>query len=736
MIISGYGFGFNIISQGDVTQNDISQLQSSIQQDKSLEELGFGENFKVESTGNLLNQNFSQVLSKFDFGISSLTNKISSLKSKLASLLKKKKKPWGLIKSIKNQIKMFTKGLKNLKKLKSKFLNLRGKTTNEVNRNLSAFNSSMEAKDALYNRGARLLSQFPNLQGDFRFLLTVFNISIPENQILNNPFLNTILGNNFSFSLGNFEGIGSLNSFGLHGIMQNHDVNQLANMLNLSFNRHNLLLNRLNALNQAENLEFQKLMKLQMDINRFTQASSFAKMRKVFFKGKEVLFKGFSKALDVASKVLDKMSIALDRAADGLEAAANAAQAIPLVGPAVAAALRMAAKALRIAAKALKKASQVLSQKSKLMQNKANHMKKMQNLMDKKINYLENLKNKTNQFIQKVRNNLSNIRNQKQETMNQLEFNQQLMMLIIMRLRMLGENPMLGGLGMGMPGGIPLLPGFPMGPMSLPLGNPSFEGVMPQRGIQNPFSVGMLGNAFPGMVFPGNTGPNLMGPSMIPNFMVSSGLSMMSAGIALSMINPAMGLSLALTGGILALSGSLMNSRNNILSGMGLRGGFGFPIGGPLNTAVNSIFKPTNVKQQAERSLTEFANQILNNQNNPQVAYQKMMLKQIYLQIAQRIDLSPSVRQLVSRAVGEDLTGITPANSGMIKGMIGGTMMGATLGMLIGGPSGALIGAIAGAASGGIIGGATGFILGKINSSISINSFNLIANYAGGVLVA
>ncbi|MFN3478418.1 MAG: hypothetical protein ACK4ZM_03520, partial [bacterium] len=216
MMISGYGFGYSTVSQGDVTQNDIRQLQSSIQQDKSLEQIGFDENFKVESTGSLLTQNFSQVLGRFDFGISSLTNKISSLRKKLSSLLKKKKKPWGLIKSIKNQIKMYTKGLKNLKNLKSKFLNLRGRTTNEVNKNLSSFNGSMEAKDALYNRGAKLLAQFPNLQGDFRFLLTVFNISIPENQIMNNPFLNpAMLGINSSFGFGNLGNLGSINSFGI-----------------------------------------------------------------------------------------------------------------------------------------------------------------------------------------------------------------------------------------------------------------------------------------------------------------------------------------------------------------------------------------------------------------------------------------------------------------------------------------------------------------------------------------
>jgi hypothetical protein len=86
---------------GDVNQNDIQQLQNSINQDKPLENAAFDSNFKVEKVPQELTKNFTQTLTKFDGGISQLTSKITSLKNKLKSLLSRKFKPWGLINQIK-----------------------------------------------------------------------------------------------------------------------------------------------------------------------------------------------------------------------------------------------------------------------------------------------------------------------------------------------------------------------------------------------------------------------------------------------------------------------------------------------------------------------------------------------------------------------------------------------------------------------------------------------------------
>lgn len=696
-------FGLGISIAGDVTQQDIKQVEEAIKRDKPLEDLGFDTNFRIEQTPRDMSNIFSKTLSKFDMGISQLTNQISSLKRKLASLMRRKFKPWSLIREIKRKIKEYTKGLKNLKKLRSKYLNTKSKTQGVINKNIGHFTGSMEARDALYNRGAKLLSKFPQLQGDFRFLLTRFNISVPPEMVNQNPFINLGAFSMIGGMLG-ASALGVLSHAQLGFIMQVHDVNQLVSMLNLCISTHQNLMNNLTILNKAEAFESQKIMKLQMDMLRFTQAQSFAKMRKVFFKGKEMMFKGFSKILDKVSKVVNKMAVALEKAAAGLEAAANAAQSIPLVGPAIAAALRAAAKALRKIANMLKKASKVLQQKAKLMQNKANHMSKMQKLMNKRINFLQKLKNKTSQMLEQTRNNLLQIRERKKLVINNLKLNQMLMNMIIMRLRMLGENPMLPNLG---------FPNFPnQGLPLLPLGVPRVD--MPGLGIMRP--------GLPiGMGLPSSIGLPVVTPPMnLPGTMINLGSGMFLGGIMLSLVNPMIGIPLMMTGLTSIMAGSTLGMQRGLMGinpsvlGQGL---------GPLAGSVSGIFRPTNVKQQAEQLLTQLAQNILNNRNNPQVHMYRQMLKHIYIQVAQRIDLSPQVKQLVSQAVGENLSHISPSTVGMITGASMGLMMG----MFMGGP----LGAIAGLAAGTIVGGITGTILGTMNRFIASAQLN----YLGGIML-
>jgi hypothetical protein len=444
----------NQTEAGDVNQNDIQQLQNSINQDKPLENAAFDSNFKVEKVPQELTKNFTQTLTKFDVGISQLTSKITSLKNKLKSLLSRKFKPWGLINQIKQQIKMYTQGLKNLKNLKSKFLNQKSKTESQTNQLVNQFTSNNHAKDALYNKGANLISQFPNLNGDFKFLLTPFRLSVNEDGF-KSMFANLFGG----IGLGVLGGMTLFNSSIINNnIMQIHDVDTLVGMLSSNQEILGNLFNSYQNLSSMEVMETQKLMLLQNDLMRINQGQSFAKMRKAFHKMKETMFKGFAKALNMASKVLDKMSTVMENAAQGLEAAANAAQAIPLVGPAIAAALRMAAKAIRMIAKMLKKAAKFLEQKSKLMENKAKHLNKMQQLMDKKISFLDKLKQKALEQIRNITERLNQIRERKNYVAQMIQQKLIERQMIIQRLMMLGENssgmgiPGLGMPGLGMPG--------------------------------------------------------------------------------------------------------------------------------------------------------------------------------------------------------------------------------------------------------------------------------------------
>jgi hypothetical protein len=142
---------------GDVNQNDIQQLQDCINQDKPLENAVFDSNFKIEKVPQELTKNFTQTLTKFDGGISQLTGKILGLKKQLTRLLSRIFRPWSLIREIRQQIKIFTEGLKNLKNLKSKFLNQKSKTEIQTNQLINQFTSNNHAKDALYNKGANLI---------------------------------------------------------------------------------------------------------------------------------------------------------------------------------------------------------------------------------------------------------------------------------------------------------------------------------------------------------------------------------------------------------------------------------------------------------------------------------------------------------------------------------------------------------------------------------------------------
>jgi len=98
-----------------------------------------------------------------------------------------------------------------------------------------------------------------------------------------------------------------------------------------------------------------------------------------------------------------------------------------------------------------------------------------------------------------------------------------------------------------------------------------------------------------------------------------------------------------------------------------------------------NAFRPQNIKQKAEQNLTQLAQFILSNQNNPQVIIYRQILRQMYIQIAQRIDISPEVRQLVSQAIGSDVANIGPAVSG-INGLMFASMSIGTF--AIGGPLG------------------------------------------------
>jgi len=278
----------------------------------------------------------------------------------------------------------------------------------------------------------------------------------------------------------------------------------------------------------------------------------------------------------------------------------------------------------------------------------------------------------------------------KQNVINNINLNQELMHIVIMRLKMLGENP-----------------------------------TIPQMGIPG---MGMPGMGIPGMGIPGTFAP----PMLVPNMMMSVGLNMMNVGISLSLFNPGLGVPLFMMGAISFMSGNIAATRRNMMNpfmNSSITGSFG-SLGGPF-AASSSIFRPTNVRQRVESLLTRLAQNIINRGNDPRVMMQKQYLKQIYLQVAQRIDISPNVRQLVSQAVGEDLSNITPRNVSATRGAFLGSALGLTMGMFMGGPLGVLAGAI----SGGLVGGVMGLALHSImnpnfaNQNLIASSLNPMLNY-------
>jgi hypothetical protein len=145
----------------------------------------------------------------------------------------------------------------------------------------------------------------------------------------------------------------------------------------------------------------------------------------------------------------------------------------------------------------------------------------------------------------------------------------------------------------------------------------------------------------------------------------------MTAGLMVSTINPVMGLSMMMMGGMFSLMGNgmMMQRMMNFGGGdiAGLMGGTlaGGLLGGVMGASISNAFRPQNVKQKAEQALTQLAQYIINGQGNPQIEVYKQILKQVYIQIAQRIDISPEVRQLVSQAIGSDVANVSPSVNGL-----------------------------------------------------------------------
>jgi hypothetical protein len=121
---------------------------------------------------------------------------------------------------------MYTQGLKNLKNLKSKFLNQKSKTESQTNQLVNQFTSNNHAKDALYNKGANLISQFPNSNGDFKFLLIPLGGILGMNNAMVNPMMNPIM-------MGGILG-GVIGGFLANNISLNNNMDLLSNFNNLS----------------------------------------------------------------------------------------------------------------------------------------------------------------------------------------------------------------------------------------------------------------------------------------------------------------------------------------------------------------------------------------------------------------------------------------------------------------------------------------------------------------------
>ncbi|MEN3015404.1 MAG: hypothetical protein ABDH21_05055 [bacterium] len=735
--VGGAGYVGHSHATHDVSRAEVQQVMRDIEADRPEEELSY-QGDRIET----LPQNVS---SNMDRGLSEINNRIMQLAERIRSVveminsLSGLKGVGGLIAALQQQLEKLTQAKQNAEQRKAEKERVKEQAQSQLNQGVSHFTSTKEAQDALYNRGMGLLSQFPNLQGDFKFLSITPKFLLTPEKIEDNPFVKAL--NN----LGGQNILQNIPSNMISQVMKMEDPDQLYSLLGKCVHSNNILNQRLSLIDLALQRDKRALTFIKADKNRFARMEEFTDSRINLFRARESMFNGFSRILNGVGRTLQTVSNAMNAAASALEAIANAVQGIPFVGAAIAAALRAAANALKKVAQTLSKAANTLFRKSNLMQRKAGHLNKMQQLMNKRKNYLRNLRNIAQNVHKKLINRISNLKKQRQVTLNQIAQNQKLMKAIMQRLKMIGENPKMpkgvggaggvpgGGVaGAGMPGaGTPGvgMPGAGMPGMGMPgMGFPGMD--MPGMGMPG---IGVPGMGVPGMGMPGMDMMAL--PMMMPQMMMGVGMGMMSAGMMLSGIAPHIGLPLFAMGAMNFLNGAMMQlQRQGLANNIGLLGG-GFPLAaaaglaGPMAGGIGSLGKPQYTKKRAEEALRQFAQNILNNKNNPLAQAQKQALKQIYLQIAQRIELSQDVRQLVSQAVGENLMDVTPASAGAARGAFAGAAMGFMMGLATGGPLGAIMGSV----TGGILGGAIGGALGKLMSNNQPNMFTSINMMAGYV---